>query len=143
MRFVNANRYKSWSRGVAFFEMTVLTMTATMILIILAQGALLFTRASEVKSLAHLGSRYAAANPAYDTTTVRNFVLQNAPGFIGANGGALLNVTMSPTTTPRRLGDAVTITVAYSYPQAKSFGSSFFGLTFPSTLTATDTGATE
>ena len=44
------------SRGVAIFEMTVLMLTACTILIVLVQGTLLFTRASEVKNLAHLGS---------------------------------------------------------------------------------------
>jgi hypothetical protein len=131
------------SRGVAIFEMTVLTLTASTILIILAQGTLLFTRASVVKNLAHLGSTYAAANPGVDITTIKNYVIQNAPGVIGANGGSSLNITVNPAVTPRRLGSAVTVTVAYSYDQAKGFGSSAFGLNFPSTLTSSDTGATQ
>jgi hypothetical protein len=84
------------SRGVAIFEMTVLTLTASTILIILAQGTLLFTRASEVKNLAHLGSVYAAANPGIDIPTIKNYILQNAQGAIGANSGSSLNVTVSP-----------------------------------------------
>ena len=131
------------SRGVAVFEMTVLTLTASTILIIMAQGTLLFTRASMVKNLAHLGSSYAAANPGIDITTIKNYVLQNAPGVIGANGGSSLNITVNPAITPRRLGSAVTVTVAYSYPQAQSFGANAFGLNFPSTLTSSDTGATQ
>ena len=131
------------SRGVAIFEMTVLTLTASTILIVLAQGTLLFTRASQVKNLAHLGSTYAAANPGFDVSTIKNYILQNAPGIIGANGGSSLNLTVNPNITPRRLGSAVTVTVSYSYDQAKGFGSSAFGLTFPSTLTSSDTGATE
>jgi hypothetical protein len=123
--------------------MTVLTLTASTILVVLAQGTLLFTRASLVKNLAHLGSSYAAANPGFDTATIKNFVLQNASGIIGANGGASLNITVSPNTTPRRLGSAVTVTVAYSYDQANGFGSNAFGLNFPSTLTSSDTGATQ
>lgn len=131
------------SRGVAVFEMTVLTLTASTILIILAQGTLLFTRASQVKNLAHLGSVYAAANPGIDVPTIKNYVLHNAPGIIGANSGASLVVTVNPAVTPRRLGSAVTVTVAYSYDQAKGFGSSAFGLSFPSTLSSSDTGATQ
>lgn len=130
-------------RGVAVFEMTVLTLTASVILIILAQGTLLFTQASAVRNLAHLGSSYAAANPAYDGNTVRNFVLQNAPGVLGANGGSALNVTVNPSTAPRNLASAVTVTVAFTCPYSRSFGSSFFGLNFPTTLTASDTGATQ
>src|ERR1700675_201437 len=133
----------AWSRGIAVFEMTVLTLTASTILIILAQGTLLFTRASQVKNLAHLGSMYAAANPGIDVPTIKNYVIQSAPGIIGANGGSSLNVTVSPNTTPRRLGSAVTVTVAYSYDQAHGFGSSAFGLNFPSMLTSSDTGATQ
>jgi hypothetical protein len=131
------------SRGVAIFELAVLTLTASTIFIIIAQGTLLFTRASVIKNLAHLGSAYAAANPGIDVTTIKNFVLQNAPGIVGANGGASLTVTVDPATTPRRLGSAVTVTVAYAYPQAGSFGASAFGLAFPSTLTSSDTGATQ
>jgi hypothetical protein len=131
------------SRGTAIFEMTVLTLTASTILTILAQGTLLFTRASQVKNLAHLGSVYAAANPGVDIATIKNFMIQNAPGIISGNAGSSLNITVSPNTTPRRLGSAVTVTVAYSYDQAKGFGSSAFGLNFPSTLTSSDTGATQ
>jgi len=134
---------RSFARGTAIFEMTVLTLTASTILIILAQGTLLFTQASEVKNLAHLGSSYAAANPAYDSATIKNFVVHNAPGLLGANGGSALNVTVSPATAPRNLGSSVTVTVAYTYPYASSFGSNFFGLKFPRTLSGSDTGATQ
>jgi hypothetical protein len=150
MRFLNnsvSSRLRkvssALSRGDAIFEMTVLTLTATTILIVLVQGTLLFTRASVVKNLAHLGSTYAAANPGIDVPTIKNYVLQNAPGIVGADGGSSLNITVNPNITPRRLGSSVTVTVAYSYPQAKSFGASAFGLNFPSTLTSSDTGATQ
>lgn len=131
------------SRGTAVFEMTVLMLTASMILCILAQGAILFFRASEVKNLAHLGSIYAAANPGFSAAAVQNYVLANSPGDIGANGGAALDVVVNPATSPRDLGSAVTVTVAYSYDQSKSFGARFFGFAFPSTLTSSDTGATQ
>jgi hypothetical protein len=134
---------RGWSRGIAIFEMTVLTLTASTILVVLAQGALLFTRASAVKNLAHIGSQYAAANPGLDMPTIKNFILQSAPGIIGANSGSALTITMNPSTTPRRLGTPVTVTIAYAYDQAQSFGSNAFGLTFPSTLTGSDTGATQ
>jgi hypothetical protein len=124
--FRNRNGSGAFSRGIAVFEMTVLTLTASTILIILAQGTLLFTQASEVKNLAHLGSSYAAANPAYDATTIKNFVLQNATGLVGANGGSALNITVSPATAPRNLGSPVTVTVAYTYPYSSSFGSSYW-----------------
>jgi hypothetical protein len=131
------------SRGTAIFEMTVLTLTASTILVILAQGTLLFSRASQVKSLAHLGSRYAASNPGYDVPTIKSFMLQNAPPIMAAKGGAALNITVAPNTTPRHLGSAVTVTVAYTYDKASSFGAGAFGLKFPNKLTSSDTAATE
>lgn len=134
---------RGWSRGVAIFEMTVITLTASTILLILAQGTLLFTRASAVKNLAHIGSQYAASNPGFDVPTIKSYILQSAPGIIGANGGSALNITVNPSTTPRRLGTAVTVTIAYSYDQAQSFGAKALGLNFPSTLTSSDTGATQ
>ena len=137
------SRSYGWSRGVAIFEMTVLTLTASMITLLLAQGTLLFTRASAVKNLAHTGSQYAAANPGIDIPTIKNYILQSASGVIGANGGSALTITVNPSTTPRRLGTPVTVTIAYSYDQAQNFGASAFGLNFPSTLTASDTGATQ
>jgi hypothetical protein len=137
------NFTSAYSRGIAVFEMTVLTLSACTILLILAQGTLLFSRASSVKNLAHLGSRYAASNPAYDVPTIKSYVLQNAPGIMGANGGSSLNITVTPTTTPRRLGSAVTVTVAYTYDKANSFGAGAFGLKFPNVLTSSDTAATE
>ena len=134
---------REWSRGVAIFEMTVLTLTASTILLLLAQGTLLFTRASAVKSLAHIGSQYAAANPGFDVPTIKNFILQSAHGAIGANNGSALTITINPSTTPRRLGTPVTVTIAYSYDQAQNFGAKTLGFTFPSTLTSSDTGATQ
>lgn len=135
----NRNGSGAFARGTAIFEMTVLTLTASAILTVLAQGTLLFARASMVKNLAHLGSAYAAANPGVDIPTIKNFVLQNAPAVIGSS----LNITVNPAVTPRKLGSAITVTVAYSYPEFKSFGASAFGLNFPSTLTGSDTGATQ
>lgn len=132
-----------FSRGIAIFEMTVLTLSACMILTILAQGTLLFTRAAEVRNLAHLGTRYAAANPGYDITTIKNYILQSASPTIGANGGSALNITISPATTPRLLGSTVTVTVAYTYDQSRNFGAGPLGLHFPSTLSSTESGATE
>ena len=134
---------RRWSRGVAIFEMTVLTLTASAIVLLLAQGTLLFTRASAVKNLAHIGSQYAAANPGFDIPTIKNFILQSAPGIIGANSGSALTITVNPSTTPRRLGTPVTVTVAYSYDQSRNFGAQTLGFTFPSTLTGSDTGATQ
>src|SRR5579859_1597521 len=113
---------RGWSRGIAIFEMTVLTLTASTILLILVQGTLLFTRASAVKNLAHIGSQYAASNPGFDVPTIKNYILQSAPGIIGANNGSALQITVNPATTPRMLGSAVTVTIAYSYDQAQSFG---------------------
>jgi hypothetical protein len=132
-----------WSRGIAIFEMTVLTLTASTILLVLAQGTLLFTRAAELKNLAHTGSQYAASNPGFDIPTIKSFILQGATGTIGANGGSALTITVNPSTTPRRLGTPVTVTVAYSYDQAQNFGANALGLNFPSTLTSSDTGATQ
>ena len=133
----------AYSRGIAIFEMTVLVLSACTILLVLAQGTLLFSRASTVKSLAHMGSQYAAANPAYDVPTIKNYVLQNAHGIVGANGGSALNITVTPTTTPRRLGTPVTVTVAYTYDHADSFGASVFGLKFPNILKSSDTAAAQ
>ncbi len=134
---------RGWSRGVAIFEMTVLTLTASTILLLLAQGTLLFTRASAVKNLAHIGSQYAASNPGFDMPTIKSYILQSASGIIGANSGSALTITMNPSTTPRRLGTPVTVTIAYSYDQAQGFGAKAFGLNFPSTLTSSDTGETQ
>ncbi len=133
----------AYSRGIAIFEMTVLVLSACPILLVLVQGTLLFTRASTVRGLAHLGSQYAAANPAYDVPTIKNYVLQNAHGIVAANGGSALNITVTPTTTPRRLGSAVTVTVAYTYDHADSFGAGAFGLKFPNILKSSDTAATQ
>ena len=130
------------TRGNALFEMTVLTMTASTILVLLAQSAILFFRASEVKNLAHLGSNYAAANPGFSVSTIQSYVLQNAPGDIASNPSGL-TVTMNPSSSPRALGTLVTVTVTYSYSQSNGLSPNFMGLHFPSTLTGSDTGATQ
>src|SRR5216684_6632055 len=100
-----------FGRGQAFVEMTFMISALLVVIIVGIEGAVLGQRSYALTQVAYQGARYAAVNPAYDPTTITNYVHQIAPAQISQNSGAQLKVTVSPT---------------------------LFGLSFPKTISARD-----
>ena len=125
-------------RGQAFVEMTFMISALLVVIIVGIEGAVLGQRSYALTQLAYQGARYAAVNPAYDPTTIANYVLQTAPPNIDQNSGAQLKVDVSPTSIPRVTGTPVTVTITYTFPHPLSFSPTLFGLSFPKTISARD-----
>jgi len=114
-------------------------ISALLVVIIVGiEGAVLGQRSYALTQLAYQGARYAAVNPAYDPTTISNYVRQIAPAQIDQNSGAQLKVNVSPTSIPRVTGTPVTVTITYTFPHPLSFSPALLGLSFPSKISATD-----
>src|SRR5262249_14963309 len=83
-------------------------------------------------------ARYAALNSSDDQSTLNTYLQSVASPLI--NDSYLSTISVSPSTVPRTAGDSVTITVSYNLAGNKLvLGSSFMGITFPTTLSVSQT----
>jgi Flp pilus assembly protein TadG len=132
-----------FGRGQAAVEMAFMISALLVVIIVGIEGAVLGERSYALTQVAYQGARYAAVNPAYDPTTITNYVLQIAPAQIDQNSGAQLKVNVSPTSVPRVTGTPVTVTITYTFPHPLSFSPTLFGLSFPKHISATDVTMSE
>src|SRR6202795_708011 len=100
-------------RGQSYVEMIFTVLGVSVVIITAIEGSIVLNRGMAVKQLAYQGARYAAANPGLDSTTVLAYVAQAEPKVL--QQGAI-HVTMNPTTTPRALGSAVSVSVSFTGP---------------------------
>jgi hypothetical protein len=111
--------------------MVFTVMGISVVIITAIEGSIVLNRGMAVKQLAYQGARYAAANPGLDSTTVLAYVAQAEPKVL--QQGAI-HVTMNPSTTPRALGSAVSVSVSFTgatiaVPSV---------ISFPATISATN-----
>src|ERR1700720_2179268 len=118
-------------RGQSFVEMIFTVMGISVVIITAIEGSIVLNRGMAVKQLAYQGARYAAANPGLDSTTVLAYVAQAEPKVL--QQGAI-NVTMNPSTTPRALGSAVSVSVSFTGPTMAVPSV----ISFPATISATN-----
>lgn len=118
-------------RGQSSVEMIFTVMGVAVVMITAIEGAIILNRGMAVKQLAYQGARYAAANPGLDSATVLAFVSQAEPSALTQGS---IQVTMSPTTTPRIQGAAVSVSVSFTGPTVALPSI----INFPATISATD-----
>ena len=86
-------------------------------------------------------ARYASLNPSFAQSSVGSYLSSTASPLISDSG--LQPVVLSPVTVPRVTGTAVTVTVSYKLATKLFLGTTFFGVTFPSQLSITQTMTSE
>jgi Flp pilus assembly protein TadG len=86
-------------------------------------------------------ARYASLNPSLGQISVGAYLTSTASPLISDSG--LQPVVLSPSGVPRVTGTAVTVTVTYKLQSKLFLGTTFFGVTFPSQLSVTQTMASE
>ena len=86
-------------------------------------------------------ARYASLNPSFAQSSVGTYLSTTASPLISDSG--LQPVVLSPTAVPRVTGTAVTVTVSYKLQTKLFLGTTFFGVTFPSQLSVTQTMTSE
>jgi hypothetical protein len=127
----STHRFIGALRGQSMVEMIFTVLGVAVLIITAIEGSIIFNRGMAVKQLAYQGARYAAANPGFNSATVLAFVTQAEPSALKQGS---IQVTMSPTTTPRAQGTAVSVSVSFTGP---TMGIPSM-ISFPATIGATD-----
>jgi len=86
-------------------------------------------------------ARYASLNPSAAQSSVGSYLTANASPLISDSG--LQPLALSPSAVPRATGSAVTVTVSYKLATKLFLGTTFFGVTFPSQLSVSETMTSE
>lgn len=118
-------------RGQSYVEMIFTVLGVSVVIITAIEGSIVLNRGMAVKQLAYQGARYAAANPGYDSSTILAFVSQSEPQILTQGN---IQVSMSPNTTPRSTGTAVSVSVTFTGPTIAVPSV----ISFPSTISATN-----
>jgi len=109
----------------------IFTVLGVSVVIITAiEGSIVLNRGMAVKQLAYQGARYAAANPGFSSATILAFVSQAEPSVLTQG---TIQVSMSPSTTPRSTGTAVSVSVSFTPTMAVPSV-----IKFPATISATN-----
>ncbi len=98
-------------RGQSFVEMIFTVLGVSVVIITAIEGSIVLNRGMAVKQLAYQGARYAAANPGFNSSTILAFVSQAEPSVLTQG---TIQVSMSPSTTPRSTGTAVSVSVTFT-----------------------------
>jgi hypothetical protein len=98
-------------RGQSFVEMIFTVLGVSVVIITAIEGSIVLNRGMAVKQLAYQGARYAAANPGFNSSTILAFVSQAEPSVLTQG---TIQVSMSPSTTPRATGTAVSVSVTFT-----------------------------
>jgi len=131
------------SRGQAIVEMAIVITILTFVMVVAIQFALLGSALLALNQVTYQGARYASVNPSTDQTTVYNYMLSVGSPTITSSGGANLNVSLSPSTTPRTSFSTVTVSSTLNTKNFIVIPNPFFGVTLPTTLTATQSAMVE
>ena len=118
-------------RGQSFVEMIFTVLGVSVVIITAIEGSIVLNRGMAVKQLAYQGARYAAANPGFSSSAILAYVSQAEPSILTQGN---IQVSMSPTTTPRSTGTAVSVSVTFTGPTMAVPSV----ITFPATISATN-----
>ncbi len=143
-----------WRRGQAMVEFAMVAVIAIFVLLVAIQYAMIGQAALALSQAAFQGARYASVNPNATQSDVQTYLVGSgtqtgvASPTITKNSGAYLTFTMNPTTTPRTFGQTVTVTLSFNVCGSGMLVlgnncGSFFGVTFPQSLAATETAMSE
>lgn len=124
-------------------ELALILPLVLILLLVTIQFAIIGAEALAVNQLAYTGARYAAVNPTVDQTAISTYMKSIALPLINENSGADIQVTVSPSTTPRVTGTSVQVTVSYSLSSKIALPNPFLGIAFPATLSGTQTTMSE
>jgi len=123
--------------GQSLVEFAVILPMFLLMTVVLIQLILIGAVALAVNQAAASCARYAALNNTYDQSTLNTYLKSVASPLI--NDTYLATIGLNPSTVPRTSGASVTVTVSYDLSGKLVLGSSFLGVTFPTTLAVSQT----
>jgi Flp pilus assembly protein TadG len=127
--------------GQAMVEIALVLPLLLLLMLGLIQLVLIGNVALSVSQAASACARYAALSPSADQSAVNSYLQSIASPVI--NDAGLGALTLTPTLVPRTSGTSVTVTVSYDLSNKLFLGSSFFGVTFPTTIQITESMTSE
>jgi type II secretory pathway pseudopilin PulG len=131
------------SRGQALVEMAIVITILAFVMVLAIQFAVLGSAILALNQATYQGARYASVNQSADQSTVYNYMLTVGSPTITSNGGANLSVSLSPSTTPRTSFSTVTVTSTLDAQSLIVIPNPFFGVSLPTSLTATESAMVE
>jgi Flp pilus assembly protein TadG len=154
-------------RGQAMVEFAMVAIVAIFLIVIAIQYALIGQAALALSQAAFAGARYLSVNSSYGLGDLQCYLTGSGTPSAGNtcgpatasptltktgyDGSIDLTMSISPTTTPRSFGQTITVTLTFDTCKSGTIVlgnhsgtcSSFLGLSFPTTLTATETAMGE
>jgi hypothetical protein len=131
------------SPGQAMVEMAIVMPILAFVMVLAIQFALIGSAMLALNQVTYQGARYASVNQGADRSTVYNYMLSVGSPTITSNGGANLSVSLNPSTTPRASFSTVTVTSTLNAQSLIVVPNPFFGVSLPSSLTATESAMVE
>jgi Flp pilus assembly pilin Flp len=130
------------ARGQAAVELALIVPLVTVVLVVGLQGAIVGTAALALGQANYQGARYAAINSSATVSTVKSYMLSVASPIISAKSGTYLTATMSPA-PPCTFGSSVTVSLTYNSAHLVLLPNPFLGISFPTSLTSSETAFCE
>ena len=142
-----ARALRAMQRGQAMVEFGFIATLAIILLLIGIQLAVIGQADLAVGQLAYFGARYAAVNYTQPTSNVVSTMMSNASPTISKylTAGQITVTCTNPAdcTPPRQMNQTVTISISYDASKNLVLPKTFMGLTFPTTLSASETMMSE
>ena len=123
---------------------TAIVLTILVFVMVLAvQIALLGSALLALNQVTYQAARYASVNPSTNQAAVKSYMLTVGSPTITSNGGANLTVSLTPSATPRTSFTTVTVSSTFDATSFIVIPNPFFGVTLPTTFTATESAMVE
>lgn len=137
-----ARKYPGTSRGQAAVELALILPLFAVLLVVGIQFAIIGTAALALGQVNYEGARYAANNGSDTQAQIQSYMVSVAAPIISANSGSYLTSTLSPA-PPCSFGNSVTVSVTFDASHLIALPNPFFGISFPTSLTNTETAFCE
>ena len=148
VRWCSVNAAKLWRRltrpnpGQAAVELALIVPVALIVLIIGVQLAIIGAADLSLGQVNYQGARYAATNPSATWSQVQAYMISVGSPLITANSGSYLSGSLSPA-PPCAFGSSVTVSVTFDVSHLVVFSKPFFGISFPTSLSNSETAFCE
>jgi Flp pilus assembly protein TadG len=129
-------------RAQAAAEFAIILTVALIVLVVGVQFAIIGEAALALGQVNYQGARYAAINPSATQAQVKTYMLSVASPTIAANSGSYLTTTLSPA-PPCAFGATVTVGTSFNAAHLVALPNPFLGISFPTTLTNSESAFCE
>ncbi len=135
-------RLAGGGRAQAAVEFAIILTVGLIVLVIGVQFAIIGNAALALGQANYQGARWAAVNTGATQSAVQSYMLSVASPTISANNGSYLSSTLSPSTACA-FGGTLTVSVSFDVTHLIAVPNPFLGISFPTTLTNSESAFCE